>query len=77
MDAADHSAAAPARRDIVETNLDRIRSYYAVFETYAPLWSSLTPDASEKVRKGNFARLFDAARVKVRSWEATHRSVGR
>jgi predicted TIM-barrel fold metal-dependent hydrolase len=47
-------------------------SYYAVFEMYAPLWAALTPDASERVRKGNFARLFDSARLKVRSWESAH-----
>jgi predicted TIM-barrel fold metal-dependent hydrolase len=49
-------------------------SYFAVFEMYAPLWAALTPDASEKVRKGNFARLFDSARLKVRSWESAHAS---
>jgi len=45
--------------------------YFAAFEMYAPLWRALTPDASEKIRKGNFARLFDAARVDVRRWEST------
>jgi hypothetical protein len=43
--------------------------YYAVFNSYRPLWSLLTPDASEKVRKGNYERLFDAARTKVRAYE--------
>ena len=43
--------------------------YFAVFESYRPLWALLTPDASEKVRKGNYERLFDAARRKVRAWE--------
>ena len=47
-------------------------SYFAVFEMYGPLWSALTADASEKVRKGNYARLFDAARVRVRAWESSH-----
>jgi selenocysteine-specific elongation factor len=32
----------------------------------------LTPEASEKVRLGNYERLFDAARVKVRAWEAAN-----
>ena len=27
------------------------------------------PEASEKVRKGNYQRLFDAARGRVRAWE--------
>ena len=36
---------------------------------YNPLWEKLTPEAREKVKKGNYKRLFDAARAKVRSWE--------
>jgi len=36
---------------------------------YAPLFAKLTPDAKEKVLKGNYERLFDEARVKVRAWE--------
>ena len=42
---------------------------FAVFEQYRPLWNSLTPETSRKVRKENFARLFDAAATKVRAWE--------
>ena len=37
-----------------------------VFEMYRPLWALLTPEASEKVRKGNYERLFDAARPGAR-----------
>jgi len=44
-------------------------AYYAVFESYRPLWALLTPDASAKVRTGNYERLFDAARQRVRAWE--------
>jgi hypothetical protein len=40
-----------------------------VYEMYAPLWAALAPDAREKVLKGNYERLFDAARVRVRAWE--------
>ena len=36
---------------------------------YAPLFAKLTPEASEKLLKGNYERLFDAARRKVRAWE--------
>jgi hypothetical protein len=36
---------------------------------YAPLFAALPPDVSEKVRKGNYERLFDEARRKVRAWE--------
>ena len=42
---------------------------FAVFEQYRPLWDTLTPETSRKVRKENFARLFDASAKKVRAWE--------
>ncbi len=44
-------------------------AYFAVFNDYAPLWALLTPEASAKVRKGNYERLFDAARERVRAYE--------
>jgi hypothetical protein len=44
-------------------------AHFAVFEQYAPLWKALTPETSQKVRIGNYARLFDAARARVRAWE--------
>ena len=40
-----------------------------VYHIYDPLWKMLTPDASYKVRLGNYERLFDAAADKVRAWE--------
>ena len=40
-----------------------------VYHMYDPLWALLTPDASYKVRIGNYERLFDQARSKVRAWE--------
>jgi hypothetical protein len=43
--------------------------YYAVFDMWAPVWAQLTPDASLKVRKGNYQRLFDEGRRRVRAWE--------
>ena len=43
--------------------------YYAVFKSYQPLWALLRPETSAKIRRGNYERLFDAARVKVRAWE--------
>ncbi len=46
--------------------------YYAVFDEYQPLWDALTPEASELVRKGNYERLFDDARRRVRAWEAAN-----
>ena len=45
------------------------QAYFAVYDMYRPLWAALTPDAREKVLKANYARLFDAARVRVRAWE--------
>jgi hypothetical protein len=46
-----------------------VESYLEVYRQYEPLWQALTPEASEKVRKRNHERLFDAARRRVRSWE--------
>lgn len=43
--------------------------YLKVYDLYAPLFAKLTPEASEKLRKGNYERLFDQARVRVRAWE--------
>jgi predicted TIM-barrel fold metal-dependent hydrolase len=43
--------------------------YFAVYEMWAPIWRQLTSDASVKVRKGNYERIFDAARRRVRAWE--------
>jgi len=46
--------------------------YLKVYRQYAPLFAALTPEASEQVRRGNYERLFDAARRKVRDWEKEH-----
>ena len=46
--------------------------YLKVYDMYAPLFALLTPEASEKVRKGNYERLFDQARRRVREWEGAH-----
>jgi Amidohydrolase len=46
--------------------------YLRVYEQYRPLWGLLNKDASEKVRKANYERIFDGARQKVRAWEQTH-----
>lgn len=47
-------------------------SYLKVYRQYTPLWKLLNKDTSEKVRKGNYERLFDAAKPKVRAWELAH-----
>ncbi len=47
-------------------------AYLVTDSLYRPLWTALTPEARAKVRIGNYQRLFDAARTKVRAWEAAH-----
>jgi len=49
-------------------------TYLRVYYQYGPLWKLLDNDASEKVRKGNYERIFYAARTKVRAWERAHLS---
>jgi predicted TIM-barrel fold metal-dependent hydrolase len=40
-----------------------------VYHLWDPIWAQLTPAASLKIRKGNYERVFDAARRRVRAWE--------
>ena len=47
-------------------------SYLKILDMYKPLFEKLTPEAKQKLLKGNYERLFDAARVKVRAWEKAH-----
>jgi len=47
-------------------------TYFRVFQRYQPLWNSLSHDASEKIRKTNYERVFDDARHRVRAWESLH-----
>jgi hypothetical protein len=49
--------------------------YFAVFDLWAPIWRQLTPEASLKIRKGNYERLFDEGRRKVRAWEKANVAV--
>jgi hypothetical protein len=46
--------------------------YFAVFDMWAPVFQKLSPDASQKIRIGNYERLFDDGRRRVREWERTH-----
>ncbi len=48
------------------------QQYLRVYQQYGPLWKLLSKDASEKVRKGNYQRVFDEARERVRAWESAH-----
>jgi hypothetical protein len=52
--------------EVAPTNQEQ---YLKIYSVYEPLWKALTPEASEKIRKGNYERLFDAARKGVRAWE--------
>lgn len=47
-------------------------TYLRVYRQYDPLWRLLTPEAKARVLRGNYERLFDAARIRVRQWEAEH-----
>ena len=47
-------------------------SYLKIVDMYQAMFARLTPDAKQKVLKGNYERLFDEARRKVRAWEAAH-----
>lgn len=46
--------------------------YLKCYNDYQPLWKALTEDTRQKILKGNYERLFDAAKTKVRQWEAAH-----
>jgi predicted TIM-barrel fold metal-dependent hydrolase len=46
--------------------------YLKVYGMYAPLLAKLKPETRQALLKGNYERLFDAARVKVRAWEKAH-----
>jgi predicted TIM-barrel fold metal-dependent hydrolase len=45
------------------------QTYLRVYRQYDQLWKLLDNEASEKVRKGNYEHIFDAARTRVRNWE--------
>jgi len=47
-------------------------AYLKVYNQYSPLWKMLTTQTSDKVRKGNYERIFDEARRKVRAWEVAN-----
>ena len=46
--------------------------YYRVFDIYRPFLERLTPTARSQLLRGNYERLFGAARQRVRAWEAAH-----
>jgi predicted TIM-barrel fold metal-dependent hydrolase len=44
--------------------------YLKIYELYKPLLAKLTPEARRLLLKGNYERIFDEARRRVRAWEA-------
>jgi hypothetical protein len=46
--------------------------YFRVYELYRPFLDRLTPAARAQLLRGNYERLFSAARGRVRAWEAAH-----
>jgi hypothetical protein len=51
--------------------------YFEVFDLWAPIWRLLSPQAGLKIRKGNYERIFDEGRRRVRDWERVNVSVAR
>jgi Amidohydrolase len=50
-------------------------AYSKVFYQYQPLWNLLDKETSLRVRRGNYERIFDKGRRKVRNWESTHANI--
>lgn len=48
---------------------DKQEKQLRVYHLYDRLWKAIGPEATYKVTKGNYIRLFDDARRKVRAWE--------
>ena len=48
------------------------KSYLKTYDMYAPLLARLKPETRRLFLRGNYERLFDAARTNVRAWEKAH-----
>jgi predicted TIM-barrel fold metal-dependent hydrolase len=48
-------------------------AYLKTYNLYAPLLAKLTPKAKHLLLKGNYERIFDEARRRVRKWEAANK----
>jgi predicted TIM-barrel fold metal-dependent hydrolase len=48
---------------------DKTEKQLKVYHLYDRLWKLVGEDVTYKVAKGNYEKLFDAARLKVRAWE--------
>ena len=49
--------------------------YLETYEIYSPLLEELSPEARSKLLKGNYERIFDQARLRVREWEKANTNV--
>jgi len=45
------------------------KSYLKIYDVYAPLLAKLTKETREKFLKGNYEKIFDEGRRRVRAWE--------
>ncbi len=45
------------------------KGYLKIYDIYAPLLAQLTKGTKEKFLKGNYERIFDEGRRRVRAWE--------
>jgi len=45
------------------------KGYLKIYDLYAPLLAQLTKETREKFLKGNYERIFDEGRHRVRAWE--------
>ena len=45
------------------------KPYFAVFDLWKPVFDRLEPKARDQILKGNYERIFDEGRRKVRAWE--------
>ncbi|WP_448697860.1 hypothetical protein ACFGVR_13715 [Mucilaginibacter sp. AW1-3] len=48
------------------------KKYLKIYCLYKPLFAQLTPEVKQKLTKGNYQRIFDTGRIKLRAWEKAH-----
>ncbi|MCY4269999.1 MAG: amidohydrolase [Gammaproteobacteria bacterium] len=51
-------------------------AYAATHTAYGPLWELLTAETRALVERGNYERVFDAAKSRVRAWEQSQTTAG-
>ena len=58
---------------LISINIRAQEDYLKTYDLYAPLLAQLTPKARRLLLKGNYERIFDEARQRVRKWEAANK----